>query len=169
MFRNADSAMRWAGVQMNRLIIDSPCINTMQQINSSRGLYNDLTEGLTPQQVQIQANLIKRYAMELTDQAASEYLQIKYFCSDKYEALMNQLLSRLLYSGGVRRRGIQDLMLEYVGRKQLTQRDLRHALKCDANAVARYKDQVYAALDSIHYRAMAQIEERMIEAGLIER
>ncbi len=169
MFRNADSAMRWAGLQKHRLIIDSPCINTMQQVNSSHGLSNDLVEGLTPQQRQLQAETIHRYAMDLTDQAASEYLQIRYFCADKYDALMNQVLSRLLYSGGVRRRGIQDLMLEYVGRKQLTQRDLRHVLKCDANAVARYKDQVYAALDSIHYRAMGQIEERMIEAGLIER
>lgn len=165
MFRNPDQALRWAASIKCRNIIAGPSINRMYG-HARRSTDNPLIMSLSLQEAQLQAEMIFKCAYDLGDRAYSQYIDVKYLHKNEMDALSERILSMLLYSGGVHRRDISKLILAYCGTK-ITKRELREVLRCDRNAVSKLEKQVYDSLDIIHYRAMGEIEARMIELGLV--
>lgn len=165
MFRNPDQALRWAASIKCRDIIAGPSINRMCG-QARRSSDNPLIMSLSLQEAQQQSEMIFKCAYDLGDRAYSQYIDIKYLYKKEMDALSQRILSMLLYFGGVHRRDISKLVFAYCGTK-ITKRELRESLRCESDKVRKLERKVYDALDLIHLRAMAGIETRMMESGLI--
>ncbi len=165
MFKSVEGVLNWAALIKSTEIIDEPSINKMR--GRLYGTSNELLIGLSPQQIHMQAEEIFCCVIDMDDKAASEYILAKYFYQPKFEALMTRVMASLLYSGGVYRRGIQSLALEYIVNKKVTHRELRQQLHCGNDNVHKFRDQVYAALDKVHNRAIGELETKFIDARLI--
>jgi len=166
MFNNVDSALRWAAQMQTVGIYDPPSINGMCG-KQRRSTENELLIGLTPQQIQLQASSILRFISDVGGDDCKQYLLAKYCKSDDVSLLMSRVLSGLLYSNGVHQRGIQKIVMQYIGRVNLSHRELREELRCANGSVNKLRDQVYKSLDNIHHRAISQVDNMMVEAGLI--
>lgn len=168
MFNDVDSALRWAAQMQAVGIYDPPSINGMCG-KQRRSTDNELLIGLTPQQMQLQASLILRFISNVGGDDCKQYLLARYCKSDDIALLMSRVLSSgLLYSSGVNQRGIRKLVMQYLGRLNLSHRELREELRCANGSVNKFRDQVYTSLDGIHYRAISQVDNMMAEAGLIK-
>lgn len=166
MFKNPDHALRWAASVKYRVIVDAPSINRMCG-KPTRTLSQELTMGLTPQEAQLQSELIFKHAYALNDKAYHQYISAKYLFKNEIDSLIQRVLSGLLYSSGIHRRDITKLVLAYCGAK-VSRKELRDSLHCRGDKVSKLESQVYNVLDSIHYRVMGELETSMIESGLVQ-
>ena len=124
--------------------------------------------GLTPQEAQLQSELIFKHAYAIQDKVYHQYISAKYLFKDEIDTLIQRVLSGLLYpSGGLHRRDITKIIMLYCGHK-ISKRELREALHCESNKVSQLEKQVYDVLDVVHYRVMSELETSMIEAGLVK-
>ena len=166
MFENPDHALRWAASVKYRSIIDAPSINRMCG-KPTRASSQELTMGLTPQEAQLQSELIFKHAYAIQDKAYHQYISAKYLFKNEIDSLIQRTLSGLLYSGGLHRRDITKIVLAYCGSK-ISRKELRESLHCGMHKVNRLEKQVYDVLDVIHYRVMGELETSMTEAGLVK-
>lgn len=166
MFQNPDHALRWAASVKYRIIIDGPSINRMcgKPAHSSS---QELTAGLTPQEAQLQSELIFKHAYAIQDKAYHQYISAKYLFKNEIDSLIQRVLSGLMYSGGLHRRDITKIVLAYCGSK-VSKKELRESLHCGSDKVNRLEKQVYDVLDVIHYRVMDELQTRMAESGLVK-
>lgn len=167
MFRDVEHALNWSALVKCSLIIDKPSINGMRGINASA--INELLIGLSPQQRQMQANSIYKYACELSGSAESQYIKAKYFYENDIDNLMHMVFSAMPSPGGVYRRGIQSIVMDYMGRQTTSHRNLRDQLHCGNDRVHLYKDQVHAVLNKVHARALNELDARMTDIGLVQK
>ena len=92
MFQSADSALRWAALMRNTLILDGSSINDMCG-KPTPPTRNGLLMGLSPQEAQQQAANIVSYANAIKDPVCVQYIQAKYFFIDKLEDIVHRVLS----------------------------------------------------------------------------
>ena len=166
MFQSADSALKWAALMRNTLILDGSSINDMCG-KPTPPTRNGLLMGLSPQEAQQQAANIVGYANAIKDPVCVQYIQAKYFFIDKLEDIVHRVLSGLLHAaGGTHRRDIRLIVQSYIG-VRATRRQMRAALRCRMADVIRIEDNVYRQMDKVHHRTMGELEEKLIEVGLI--
>lgn len=167
MFHDVDSALRWAARIKCTLIIDGSSINDMCG-KPRHSTTNELLMGLSPQEAQQQADNIIKYASCLSDPVCSQYVHAKYLFLSSVDDLVNRVLSNITHATtGTNRRNISLVVQSYFGNKA-TRRELRESLRCRNSDVKRLQDGVYTAMDKVHYRAMCELEEKLIDVGLMK-
>ena len=167
MFRDAEKTIEWALDMKCKMIIDGSSTNRMCGKQRPTTI-NDLIRGLSPQEAHLQAEMIFKLVEGLSDPACRQYLLAKHNLTDKIDDVMNKVFARLLYSGGIYRRDVSKVVLRYMGVKY-TKDEIRESLKCDRNKVDDFMSKVYDIMDDIHHNAINDVEEKMMNAGLIER
>lgn len=167
MFRDAEKTIDWALDMKCKMIIDGSATNRMCGKQNPTTL-NDLIRGLSPQEAHLQAEMIYRIVEDITDPACKQYLLAKHNLTDKIDDVMNRVFARLLYSGGIYRRDVSKVVLKYMG-VQYTKDEIRESLKCDRNKVDDFMGKVYDIMDDIHYNAINEVENKMMNAGLVAR
>lgn len=91
----------------------------------------------------------------------------KVFFIDKLEDIVHSVLSGILHAaGGTHRRDIRLIVQSYIG-VRATRRQMRAALRCRMAEVIKIEDNVYRQMDKVHHRTMGELEEKLIEVGLI--
>jgi len=166
MFQSADSALRWAALMRNTLIIDGSSINDMCG-KPSHSTDNDLLRGLSPQEAQQQAANIVSYATSLQDPVCVQYLQAKYFFVTSIDNIIHRVMAGLLHAvGGTNRRDVSLVVQSYIGAR-VTHRQMRAALRCRASDVRRIESDVYKVMDTVHSRAMSELKSKLIDVRLI--
>jgi len=165
LFKNVDSALRWAAQISMTGIIDSPSLHRLIKDQDRAPFKNDLLVNLTPQEIHAQAAQVIQIAEKLRDPALIEYIYVRYCYLDKLDHLITRVESTM---GGVNRRAMQELVFEYCGRRSHSVRDLKRLLQCGSDGIHGRRSQVYTVMDHVHYQAMDQIEQNMIDAGLID-
>lgn len=168
MFRDAEKTIDWALDMKCKMIIDGSATNRMCG-KLPPTTTNDLIRGLSPQEAHLQAEQIFKLVENLRDPACRQYLMAKHNLTDKIDDVMNKVFARLTYeNGGIHRRDVSKVVLKYMGVKY-TKDEIRESLKCDRNKVDDFMSKVYDIMDDIHYNAINDVEEKMMNAGLIER
>lgn len=164
MFKDYDIALKWAAQEMYSVAYDAPSINRMRD-KPPTGTINEILNGLSSIDRHNQATNIAGKVIGMDDKACSEYLLVKYFLCDHYDSLMINVMSAM--AGELKRRPIQDIVMEYCGRKRKNYRELRSDLGVANGRVRDIKDMVFKRMDAIHYRAVNLIDNVLIDAGIV--
>lgn len=164
MFRDYDSALKWAAQQMYSVAYDAPSINRMRD-KPPVGMVNDILNGLSSIERHNQAANIAAKVLSLNDKACSEYLMVRYFLCDHCDNLMINVLSMM--GGAINRRPVQDVVMEYCGRRKSNFRRLRSLLSIKSSRVPEIKNKIFGRMDVIHQRASSLIENELVDAKLI--
>lgn len=166
LFKNVDSALKWAAQISMTGIIDSPSLHRLIKDQDRAPFKNDLLVNLTPQEIHAQAAQVIQIAEKLRDPALIEYIYARYCYLDKLDHLITRVESTM--GGVINPRAMQELVFEYCGRRSHSVRDLKRLLQCGSDGIHGRRSQVYTVMDHVHYQAMDQIERYMIDAGLID-
>lgn len=164
MFNSADSALRWAAEVRSTELYKASSINRMCG-KPRRPTQNDILIGLSPDETYKQAVNIFAIVKGLQENnpVSESYLMAKFF----YEDDITRVLSRVLMSMSDRSIDITILVKAYFGTHRVTHRMMRDSLYCRNSQVKHYQKMVYDIMDKIHYQAMDQIENKMVDAGLV--
>jgi len=167
MFKSVDSALKWATHISTLSIIDSPCLANHIPDHDRSPFRNDLLVNLSQAEIHAQSAQIIRMVESLDDPAFSEYMLAKYRMIDKLDTLIYRVASG--FGGTINRRSLQNIILEYCGRKKFSTNDYKDMFGCGKSQAYRNRSVVYERMDKIHYQAMDALESKMAGAGLVLR
>lgn len=164
MFKDYDTALKWAAQEMYSVAYDAPSIYRMRD-KPPPGLPNEIVTGLSSIERHNQAANIYSKVLEI-EESSADYLLVKYFNKDRCDdALMRYILSG--FSGAINRRAMQKIVFEYCGRHKNTQRQLRADLGVGSCRVEGIKSRAFDRLSDIHNRASCLIESILVDAGIV--
>ena len=164
MFIDVSKALSWAYMMRTKDIIDRPSMAGMY--GSSRSSSNDVLVGLNAQEAIQQSADIIFIVESINDKSCAQYLKAKYGRDfSGINELVDRVASRMGFSVTYRS-GIQYIIAKYCG-VRVTKEQIRSSLRCDNNNVEDIQGKVYSILDDVHGRAIVEIENKLVERGLV--
>lgn len=162
IFGSADHALRWAYETSSRPIVK------LSSINGMRGSQSSISD-LTPHDRHAQAALILGMVERLDDPAGRECIAAKYYCLRPEEVPYLMLRAAAALGTGVHnKRAVYQFVRGYFG-ERVGYRTVRKMLGCRDTEALEIRARIFDALDYVHDRAMAEIENRMEIGGLLSR
>lgn len=167
MFADTDKALHWAFTVASTPIVKLSSINKMCW-RPSPGTRNDLLINLSQSEALEQAQQIVGVAVHLHDKSYTEYIYARYsnvLDTKQTETMMTRIFAAL-GTATTNRRGIWKIVLKYFGRN-IKQSEIRESLRCDRNKVPIIISKVYSVLDYMHSHALAEMDEKLREKGVV--
>lgn len=166
MFRDIESALSWAYMMSSVDLVDAPAINRMcgDPVLETRV---DFLRGLSKMDQQKQAQSIVQIVEETgkVDPVFRELLRAEFGKQGPINTLVVRVMGTL-GAGVHRRRGVQDIIYKYCG-GEISAREIRQHLRCDANQIGKYESHIYDVLDKYRYQAMLLIGDELVRKGLV--
>ena len=169
MFKDTRQALRWAFRQRARVIIKPPEINRMYG-NRRGSSDNEILMGLTPEDVHRQATNIVGIvdSMAAADTTFDEILYGVYGYEYHRERMSNLLrVCKSSLTGAPDENGVLHIVQTYCGKRTNLQ-EIRDALGVGMGTVKGYRDVIYKTLDSVHDKAITNIDVVLKDKGIVE-
>lgn len=167
MFKDTDSALRWAFSVASIPVVKLSSVNKMCW-RPSPGTRNELLINLSQSEALEQAQNVIGVVLRLHDKSYTEYIYARYsgvVDTDQTEVMMTRIFAALGTSV-TRRRGIWKIALKYFGR-DISQNEIREALHCDRNKVPETIGKVYTVMDFIHEHSLGEVGDKLKEKGVV--